>query len=189
MPAPSPGRDCPHATSPPSPVSLSSLHAPASSVCGGCDSGWGFHKAWGKRLQEQAGAGCNDPTSQQEMPLAVANMPPCPPRQGLPCVPVAGLFLPQETGAVTAKCTGTEEPQHPPLSARRANGRVQLKVKQSKNSHCWAPFGMCSLCSLLMPMALTDARDAQRLFLIQDCCSSGRSTSWPSFGWQVSVLE
>lgn len=63
----------------------------------------------------------------------------------------------------------------PPLSARRANGRVQLKVKQSKNSHCWAPFGMCSLCSLLMPMALTDARDAQHLFLIQDCCSSGRS--------------
>lgn len=54
--------------------------------------------------------------------------------------PCCKALSPQETGAVTAKHPGTEEPQHPPPSARRAKGRVQLKIKKSKNSH----LGMCS---------------------------------------------
>lgn len=36
------------------------------------------NKAQGKRLQGNAGAGCNDPVSLWKMPLAVASGQPCP---------------------------------------------------------------------------------------------------------------
>lgn len=54
-----------------------------------------------------------DPTSTQEKPLAVATVPLCPSWQGHPVSLLPGPFFPKKT----AKGTGTEEPQHPPLSA------------------------------------------------------------------------
>lgn len=50
--------------------------------------------------------------------------------------------FPKELGQ--QKALGQESPR-PPLGMQ-ANGGAQLKVKKSKNSHCWAPFGLCSSC-------------------------------------------